>query len=251
MLPADRARRGPADRQRPQRPGRPGRPARRRRGGRRGRGHRRSRGGRGRRRGDVPAGRAAGAAHPDADQARPASSPRTPPRARWRRSAAPRSSGSRARPPCGGHACSRCCSAFSLITAVGEGIMGTLFTPYVKDVLEGNAATLGTVSSAQAVGGILGGFVAAAAATPLDVAGALRVGCGRLRTDRPRDLLLPGAVRRRVAGGAGHGPGRLPRRGDDRRPHDAAAGPQHGRAAGPHLRAALRGVGTVARRRAP
>ena len=52
---------------------------------------------------------------------------------------------------------------FSLITAVGEGIMGTLFTPYVKDVLEGNAATLGTVSSAQAIGGILGGFVAAAA----------------------------------------------------------------------------------------
>jgi MFS family permease len=41
--------------------------------------------------------------------------------------------------------------------------MGTLFTPYVKDVLEGNAATLGTVSSAQAIGGILGGFVAAAA----------------------------------------------------------------------------------------
>jgi Na+/melibiose symporter-like transporter len=53
--------------------------------------------------------------------------------------------------------------AFSLITAVGEGIMGTLFTPFVKDVLEGNAATLGTISSSQAVGGILGGFVAAAA----------------------------------------------------------------------------------------
>jgi Na+/melibiose symporter-like transporter len=53
--------------------------------------------------------------------------------------------------------------AFSLVTAVGEGIMGTLFTPYVKDILEGNAATLGTIASAQAVGGILGGFVAAAA----------------------------------------------------------------------------------------
>ncbi len=52
---------------------------------------------------------------------------------------------------------------FSLITAVGEGIMGTLFTPFVKDVLEGDAATLGLISSAQAVGGILGGFVAAAA----------------------------------------------------------------------------------------
>jgi Na+/melibiose symporter-like transporter len=53
---------------------------------------------------------------------------------------------------------------FTLITSVGEGIMGTLFTPFVKDVLEGNAATLGTISSSQAVGGILGGFVAAAAA---------------------------------------------------------------------------------------
>ena len=53
--------------------------------------------------------------------------------------------------------------AFGLITAVGEGIMGTLFTPYVKDILEGDAATLGLISSAQAVGGILGGFVAAAA----------------------------------------------------------------------------------------
>jgi MFS family permease len=41
--------------------------------------------------------------------------------------------------------------------------MGTLFTPYVKDLLDGNAATLGTINSAQAVGGILGGFVAAAA----------------------------------------------------------------------------------------
>ncbi|MEO6512952.1 MAG: MFS transporter, partial [Nocardioides sp.] len=51
---------------------------------------------------------------------------------------------------------------FTLITSVGEGIMGTLFTPFVKDVLEGNAATLGTISSSQAVGGILGGFIAAA-----------------------------------------------------------------------------------------
>jgi MFS family permease len=53
--------------------------------------------------------------------------------------------------------------AFTLVTAVGEGILGSLFTPYVKDILDGDAATLGTISSAQAVGGILGGFVAAAA----------------------------------------------------------------------------------------
>lgn len=51
--------------------------------------------------------------------------------------------------------------AFTLITSVGEGIMGTLFTPYVKDVLHGSAATLGTINSAQAVGGILGGLAVA------------------------------------------------------------------------------------------
>jgi predicted MFS family arabinose efflux permease len=51
--------------------------------------------------------------------------------------------------------------AFTLITSVGEGIMGTLFTPYVKDVLDGGAAVLGTITSAQAVGGILGGLAVA------------------------------------------------------------------------------------------
>ncbi|MFC5178507.1 MFS transporter [Nocardioides taihuensis] len=50
---------------------------------------------------------------------------------------------------------------FTLITSVGEGIMGTLFAPFVRDVLDGSAATYGTVSSAQAVGGILGGLAVA------------------------------------------------------------------------------------------
>jgi predicted MFS family arabinose efflux permease len=51
--------------------------------------------------------------------------------------------------------------AFSLITSTGEGIMGTLFAPYVRDVLHSGAQTLGVITSVQAIGGIAGGFVAA------------------------------------------------------------------------------------------
>ncbi len=50
---------------------------------------------------------------------------------------------------------------FMLITATGEGIMGTLFAPYVRDVLHSGAAVLGVITSVQAVGGIAGGFVVA------------------------------------------------------------------------------------------
>ncbi|NUR07844.1 MAG: MFS transporter [Nocardioidaceae bacterium] len=50
---------------------------------------------------------------------------------------------------------------FCLITSVGEGIMGTLFAPYVRSVLHSGAQTLGVVTSAQAVGGIVGGLVVA------------------------------------------------------------------------------------------
>jgi predicted MFS family arabinose efflux permease len=50
---------------------------------------------------------------------------------------------------------------FLLITSTGEGIMGTLFAPYVRDVLHSGAQTLGVITSVQAVGGIAGGFVAA------------------------------------------------------------------------------------------
>ena len=51
---------------------------------------------------------------------------------------------------------------FALITSVGEGIMGTLFAPFVLDVLGGGAEAFGAVTSAQAVGGILGALVATA-----------------------------------------------------------------------------------------
>jgi predicted MFS family arabinose efflux permease len=50
---------------------------------------------------------------------------------------------------------------FLLITSTGEGIMGTLFAPYVRDVLHSGAQTLGVITSVQAIGGIAGGFVAA------------------------------------------------------------------------------------------
>jgi Na+/melibiose symporter-like transporter len=50
---------------------------------------------------------------------------------------------------------------FALVTSVGEGIMGTLFTPFVEHVLHGSSQEFGLVIAAQAVGGIAGGMVAA------------------------------------------------------------------------------------------
>lgn len=50
---------------------------------------------------------------------------------------------------------------FALITSTGEGIMGTLFAPFVRDVLHGSSAAFGVVAAVQAIGGIGGGLVAA------------------------------------------------------------------------------------------
>ncbi len=50
---------------------------------------------------------------------------------------------------------------FALVTSVGEGIMSTLFTPFVEHVLHGSSQAFGLVVAAQAVGGIVGGMVAA------------------------------------------------------------------------------------------
>jgi len=47
------------------------------------------------------------------------------------------------------------------ISWVGEGVMGTLFTPFVTGPLGGGAEQLGLLMSAQAVGGILGGILGA------------------------------------------------------------------------------------------
>ncbi|MDQ1602476.1 MAG: hypothetical protein QOE01_321 [Actinomycetota bacterium] len=51
---------------------------------------------------------------------------------------------------------------FALITSVGEGVMGTLFAPFVRDVLHGGPQDYGLISGIQAVGGILGGLALAA-----------------------------------------------------------------------------------------
>jgi predicted MFS family arabinose efflux permease len=48
------------------------------------------------------------------------------------------------------------------LTALGEGVMGTLFAPFVRVELNGSGADYGAILSAQAVGGIVAGFVAAA-----------------------------------------------------------------------------------------
>jgi Na+/melibiose symporter-like transporter len=64
---------------------------------------------------------------------------------------------------------------FTLITSTGEGIMGTLFAPYVRQVLHGGAQVYGVITGVQAVGGIIGGFVVAALAerwSPVTMLGA-------------------------------------------------------------------------------
>lgn len=50
---------------------------------------------------------------------------------------------------------------FALITSTGEGIMGTLFAPFVNDVLGGSGQAYGIISGSQAIGGVVGGLIAA------------------------------------------------------------------------------------------
>jgi predicted MFS family arabinose efflux permease len=59
------------------------------------------------------------------------------------------------------HRVLRALMIFALVTSVGEGIMSTLFTPFVEHVLHGTSQEFGFVVAAQAVGGIAGGVVAA------------------------------------------------------------------------------------------
>jgi Na+/melibiose symporter-like transporter len=47
---------------------------------------------------------------------------------------------------------------FTLITSTGEGIMGTLFAPFVRQVLHGSAPVYGVITGVQAIGGLIGGF---------------------------------------------------------------------------------------------
>jgi Na+/melibiose symporter-like transporter len=48
-----------------------------------------------------------------------------------------------------------------LVTSIGEGIMSTLFAPFVRHVLHGSSQAYGVVAAVQAVGGIVGGLAAA------------------------------------------------------------------------------------------
>lgn len=52
---------------------------------------------------------------------------------------------------------------FLSVTCIGEGIMSTLFAPFVRSVLHGSGPDYGVIMAAQAVGGIGGGLIAAAA----------------------------------------------------------------------------------------
>jgi Na+/melibiose symporter-like transporter len=49
---------------------------------------------------------------------------------------------------------------YTLLAMTGEGVMGTLFAPFVRDVLHGDGSGFGLLTSAQAIGGVAGAFVA-------------------------------------------------------------------------------------------
>ena len=65
---------------------------------------------------------------------------------------------------------------FTLIVMTGEGVMGTLFAPFVRDVLHGSASAYGVVAGVQAIGGIAGGVVAASLAHRVSAAAMFGVG---------------------------------------------------------------------------
>jgi Na+/melibiose symporter-like transporter len=72
-------------------------------------------------------------------------------------------------------------AVFGVLTSIGEGIMGTLFAPFVNDVLNGSGRVYGVIVASQAVGGILGGLVAAtvgARLSPVRLLGAGAVAFG-------------------------------------------------------------------------
>ena len=73
------------------------------------------------------------------------------------------------------HRVLRILGVFVLITCVGEGIMGTLFAPFVRTSLHAGAGVYGVIGGAQAVGGICGGLLAASLGDRLPAARAL--GC--------------------------------------------------------------------------
>jgi Na+/melibiose symporter-like transporter len=74
------------------------------------------------------------------------------------------------------HRALRLLMIFALVTSVGEGIMSTLFTPFVENILHGTPQDLGFILAAQAVGGIAGGMAAAASGHRIRAARLLGLG---------------------------------------------------------------------------
>ena len=74
---------------------------------------------------------------------------------------------------------------FFAVSGLGEATMGTLFAPFVADVVGGTGSTFGTIMAAQAVGGIAGGLLVTAVGhrfrpTTLFAWGAVAFGVGDL-----------------------------------------------------------------------
>jgi Na+/melibiose symporter-like transporter len=65
---------------------------------------------------------------------------------------------------------------FLAIVSVGEGVMGTLFAPFVRSVLNGSGGDFGLINATQAAGGIGGGLVAASLGRRLDPVATLSYG---------------------------------------------------------------------------
>jgi Na+/melibiose symporter-like transporter len=74
------------------------------------------------------------------------------------------------------HRVLRVMAVFVLITSVGEGVMGTLFAPFVRTSLHAGAGMYGVIGAAQAVGGICGGLLAASLGERLPAARVLGLG---------------------------------------------------------------------------
>jgi predicted MFS family arabinose efflux permease len=74
------------------------------------------------------------------------------------------------------HRTVRAVTVFIMVTSVGEGIMSTLFAPFVRHVLHGSSQAFGVVAAVQAVGGILGGLLAASAGQRISPARMLSYG---------------------------------------------------------------------------
>jgi MFS family permease len=66
--------------------------------------------------------------------------------------------------------------SFIAISAIGEGVMGALFAPFVSTVLGGDAQAFGWIVSSQAIGGILGGLLVGWRGTSLSPARLLGFG---------------------------------------------------------------------------